>query len=166
MVSVHIKNQAVLLLQKPLSSCFTPVLVLKKLEGCPISSKTSFLPHVSSHRIYPPQIPMLSLSLSVSLTPSLSLFPLPLELSRTRHFTYPLVENVQLSLVLQTENKGSVVTGGELNVCLDGMVVDLGSLPNGSTAADSESHLYHTHTHMQQQINRDTHDEPHTYCVF
>ncbi|XP_037539308.1 NEDD4-like E3 ubiquitin-protein ligase WWP2 [Nematolebias whitei] len=46
------------------------------------------------------------------------------------------MENVQLSLVLQTENKGSVVAGGELNVCLDGMVVDLGSLPNGSTAAD------------------------------
>ncbi|KAM6937784.1 NEDD4-like E3 ubiquitin-protein ligase WWP2 isoform 2-T2 [Xenentodon cancila] len=46
------------------------------------------------------------------------------------------MENVQLSLVLQTENKGSVVAGGELNVCLDGMAVDLGSLPNGSTAAD------------------------------
>uniref|UniRef100_A0A673CKG0 E3 ubiquitin-protein ligase n=1 Tax=Sphaeramia orbicularis TaxID=375764 RepID=A0A673CKG0_9TELE len=46
------------------------------------------------------------------------------------------MENVQLSLVLQTENKGSVVAGGELNVCLDGMVVDLGSLPSGSTAAD------------------------------
>uniref|UniRef100_A0A8C6PQH2 E3 ubiquitin-protein ligase n=1 Tax=Nothobranchius furzeri TaxID=105023 RepID=A0A8C6PQH2_NOTFU len=56
------------------------------------------------------------------------------------------MENVQLSLVLQTENKGSVVAGGELNVCLDGMAVDLGSLPNGSTAADSESCLYHTHT--------------------
>ena len=53
----------------------------------------------------------------------------------------PLVENVQLSLVLQTENKGSVVAGGELNVCLDGMAVDLGALPNGSTAADSESRL-------------------------
>ena len=61
----------------------------------------------------------------------------------------PLVENVQLSLVLQTENKGSVVAGGELNVCLDGMVVDLGSLPNGSTAADSESHLHHTSTHSR-----------------
>ncbi|KAG7231052.1 hypothetical protein INR49_025082 [Caranx melampygus] len=46
------------------------------------------------------------------------------------------MENVQLSLVLQTENKGLVVAGGELNVCLDGMAVDLGSLPNGSTAAD------------------------------
>uniref|UniRef100_A0A8C8IZ48 HECT-type E3 ubiquitin transferase n=1 Tax=Oncorhynchus tshawytscha TaxID=74940 RepID=A0A8C8IZ48_ONCTS len=47
------------------------------------------------------------------------------------------MENLQLSLVLQTENKGSVVAGGELNVCLDGLVVDLGSLPNGSTATDS-----------------------------
>ncbi|XP_061533203.1 NEDD4-like E3 ubiquitin-protein ligase WWP2 isoform X1 [Phycodurus eques] len=46
------------------------------------------------------------------------------------------MENVQLSLVLQTENKGSVVVGGELNICLDGMVVDMGSVPNGSTAAD------------------------------
>uniref|UniRef100_A0A8C1DUR8 E3 ubiquitin-protein ligase n=1 Tax=Cyprinus carpio carpio TaxID=630221 RepID=A0A8C1DUR8_CYPCA len=46
------------------------------------------------------------------------------------------MENVQLSLVLQTENKGSVVAGGELNVCLDGLVVDLGSLPNGNAAPD------------------------------
>ncbi|XP_055796353.1 NEDD4-like E3 ubiquitin-protein ligase WWP2 isoform X2 [Salvelinus fontinalis] len=46
------------------------------------------------------------------------------------------MENLQLSLVLQTENKGSLVAGGELNVCLDGLVVDLGSLPNGSTATD------------------------------
>ncbi|XP_063052720.1 NEDD4-like E3 ubiquitin-protein ligase WWP2 isoform X2 [Engraulis encrasicolus] len=46
------------------------------------------------------------------------------------------MENLQLSLVLQTENKGAVVAGGELNVCLDGLVVDLGSLPNGSTATD------------------------------
>uniref|UniRef100_A0A673XUB9 E3 ubiquitin-protein ligase n=1 Tax=Salmo trutta TaxID=8032 RepID=A0A673XUB9_SALTR len=58
------------------------------------------------------------------------------------------MENLQLSLVLQTENKGSVVAGGELNVCLDGLVVDLGSLPNGSTATDSESRLTtHIHTH-------------------
>uniref|UniRef100_A0A8C1T307 E3 ubiquitin-protein ligase n=1 Tax=Cyprinus carpio TaxID=7962 RepID=A0A8C1T307_CYPCA len=48
------------------------------------------------------------------------------------------MENVQLSLVLQTENKGSVVAGGELNVCLDGLVVDLGSLPNGNAAPDSD----------------------------
>ncbi|XP_028841878.1 NEDD4-like E3 ubiquitin-protein ligase WWP2 isoform X1 [Denticeps clupeoides] len=46
------------------------------------------------------------------------------------------MENVQLSLVLHTENKGLVVSGGELNVCLDGLVVDLGSLPNGSAATD------------------------------
>lgn len=83
---------------------------------------------------------------SVSLSLLLLLF-----LSGTGHFTCPpLVENVQLSLALQTENKGSVVTGGQLNVCLDGMVVDLGSLPNGGAAADSESHLYHTHTHNTQ----------------
>ncbi|XP_052453815.1 NEDD4-like E3 ubiquitin-protein ligase WWP2 isoform X1 [Carassius gibelio] len=50
------------------------------------------------------------------------------------------MENVQLSLVLQTENKGSVVAGGELNVCLDGLVVDLGSLPNGSAAPDKIVH--------------------------
>uniref|UniRef100_A0A7N6FCM2 E3 ubiquitin-protein ligase n=1 Tax=Anabas testudineus TaxID=64144 RepID=A0A7N6FCM2_ANATE len=59
------------------------------------------------------------------------------------------MENVQLSLVLQTENKGSVVAGGELNVCLDGMAVDLGSLPNGSTAADSESCLKYTHMYRE-----------------
>ncbi|XP_077938335.1 NEDD4-like E3 ubiquitin-protein ligase WWP2 isoform X2 [Gasterosteus aculeatus] len=56
-----------------------------------------------------------------------------LDTLRTHHGK---MENVQLSLVLQTENKGSVVAGGELNVCLDGMAVDLGTLPNGSTAAD------------------------------
>ncbi|KAK2867634.1 hypothetical protein Q8A67_025751 [Cirrhinus molitorella] len=61
------------------------------------------------------------------------------------------MENVQLSLVLQTENKGSVVAGGELNVCLDGLVVDLGTLPNGSTAPDkivhsSRSNLHRAHS--------------------
>uniref|UniRef100_A0A8C1MFY8 E3 ubiquitin-protein ligase n=1 Tax=Cyprinus carpio TaxID=7962 RepID=A0A8C1MFY8_CYPCA len=53
------------------------------------------------------------------------------------------MENVQLSLVLQTENKGSVVAGGELNVCLDGLVVDLGSLPNGNAAPDSKSLIWY-----------------------
>uniref|UniRef100_A0A6Q2Z295 E3 ubiquitin-protein ligase n=1 Tax=Esox lucius TaxID=8010 RepID=A0A6Q2Z295_ESOLU len=61
------------------------------------------------------------------------------------------MENLQLSLVLQTENKGSVVAGGELNVCLDGLVVDLGSLPNGSTATDSESRLI-THKNQNQKF--------------
>ncbi|KAJ0069455.1 hypothetical protein NL108_006047, partial [Boleophthalmus pectinirostris] len=52
------------------------------------------------------------------------------------------MENIQLSLVLQTENKGTVVSGGELTVCLDGLVVDLGSLSNNnSPAGDSESFL-------------------------
>uniref|UniRef100_A0A8C2DE53 HECT-type E3 ubiquitin transferase n=1 Tax=Cyprinus carpio TaxID=7962 RepID=A0A8C2DE53_CYPCA len=55
------------------------------------------------------------------------------------------MENVQLSLVLQTENKGSVVAGGELNVCLDGLVVDLGSLPNGNAAPDSDARSLGSH---------------------
>ncbi|KAF7707757.1 NEDD4-like E3 ubiquitin-protein ligase WWP2 isoform X1 [Silurus meridionalis] len=46
------------------------------------------------------------------------------------------MENVELSLELQMENKGSVVSGGELNVCLDGLVVDLGSLPNHGAETD------------------------------
>uniref|UniRef100_A0A8C1E0M9 E3 ubiquitin-protein ligase n=1 Tax=Cyprinus carpio carpio TaxID=630221 RepID=A0A8C1E0M9_CYPCA len=57
------------------------------------------------------------------------------------------MENVQLSLVLQTENKGSVVAGGELNVCLDGLVVDLGSLPNGNAAPDKRVHLSRSNLH-------------------
>ncbi|XP_077424063.1 NEDD4-like E3 ubiquitin-protein ligase WWP2 isoform X1 [Vanacampus margaritifer] len=59
-----------------------------------------------------------------------------IDLLDTLHMHNGKMENVQLSLVLQTENKGSIVVGGELNVCLDGMVVDLSSLPNCSTAAD------------------------------
>ncbi|MFT7813973.1 NEDD4-like E3 ubiquitin-protein ligase WWP2 isoform X1 [Arapaima gigas] len=65
------------------------------------------------------------------------------------------MENLQLSLVLQTENKGSVVAGGELTVCLDGLAVDLGSLPNGSAATGSEARLpvhykgAHKHAHIE-----------------
>uniref|UniRef100_A0A8C3MP93 E3 ubiquitin-protein ligase n=1 Tax=Geospiza parvula TaxID=87175 RepID=A0A8C3MP93_GEOPR len=39
------------------------------------------------------------------------------------------LENRQLTLDLQTENKGSVVSGGELTVFLDGPAVALGSVP-------------------------------------
>lgn len=42
------------------------------------------------------------------------------------------MENTQLTLNLQTENKGGVVSGGELTIFLDGPTVDLGSVPNGS----------------------------------
>uniref|UniRef100_A0A3P8X2H2 E3 ubiquitin-protein ligase n=1 Tax=Cynoglossus semilaevis TaxID=244447 RepID=A0A3P8X2H2_CYNSE len=59
-----------------------------------------------------------------------------IDLLDTLHTYDGKMENVQLSLPLQTENKGLVVAGGELNVCLDGMVVDLGSLPNSRAAAD------------------------------
>ncbi|MBN3273477.1 WWP2 ligase, partial [Polyodon spathula] len=50
------------------------------------------------------------------------------------------IENIQLNLNLQTENKGSLVSGGELTVCLDGLAVDLGSLPNGSSVTDKSQH--------------------------
>uniref|UniRef100_A0A8C1MF13 E3 ubiquitin-protein ligase n=1 Tax=Cyprinus carpio TaxID=7962 RepID=A0A8C1MF13_CYPCA len=71
------------------------------------------------------------------------------------------MENVQLSLVLQTENKGSVVAGGELNVCLDGLVVDLGSLPNGNAAPDSKScsqtHIVHlSRSNLHRARSEDT----------
>ncbi|MCJ8734539.1 hypothetical protein PDJAM_G00236330 [Pangasius djambal] len=56
-----------------------------------------------------------------------------LDTLRTHHGK---MENVELSLELQMENKGSVVSGGELNVCLDGLVVDLGSLPNHGAETD------------------------------
>ncbi|XP_040563054.2 NEDD4-like E3 ubiquitin-protein ligase WWP2 isoform X4 [Gallus gallus] len=46
------------------------------------------------------------------------------------------LENKQLTLNLQTENKGSVVSGGELTIFLDGPAVDLGSLPNGSAVTE------------------------------
>ncbi|XP_041124016.1 NEDD4-like E3 ubiquitin-protein ligase WWP2 isoform X2 [Polyodon spathula] len=49
-------------------------------------------------------------------------------------------KNIQLNLNLQTENKGSLVSGGELTVCLDGLAVDLGSLPNGSSVTDKSQH--------------------------
>lgn len=48
------------------------------------------------------------------------------------------MENRQLTLNLQTENKGSVVSGGELTIFLDGPAVDLGSLPNGSAVTEGE----------------------------
>uniref|UniRef100_A0A8D0GJW8 E3 ubiquitin-protein ligase n=1 Tax=Sphenodon punctatus TaxID=8508 RepID=A0A8D0GJW8_SPHPU len=46
-------------------------------------------------------------------------------------------ENMQLTLNLQTENKGSVVSGGELTIFLDGSTVDVGSLPNGSAVMEA-----------------------------
>ncbi|XP_055001905.1 NEDD4-like E3 ubiquitin-protein ligase WWP2 [Sorex araneus] len=46
------------------------------------------------------------------------------------------MENTQLTLNLQTENKAGGVSGGELTIFLDGPTVDLGSVPNGSAVAD------------------------------
>lgn len=50
----------------------------------------------------------------------------------------PTVENTQLTLNLQTENKGGVVSGGELTIFLDGPTVDLGSVPNGNAVTDGK----------------------------
>uniref|UniRef100_A0A8C4XMI7 NEDD4-like E3 ubiquitin-protein ligase WWP2 n=1 Tax=Falco tinnunculus TaxID=100819 RepID=A0A8C4XMI7_FALTI len=50
------------------------------------------------------------------------------------------LENRQLTLDLQTENKGSVVSSGELTIFLDGPAVDLGSLPNGNAVTEGECH--------------------------
>ncbi|XP_066492988.1 NEDD4-like E3 ubiquitin-protein ligase WWP2 isoform X2 [Tiliqua scincoides] len=46
------------------------------------------------------------------------------------------VENKQLTLDLQMENKGSLVSGGEVTIFLDGSGVDMGSRPNGSVVAE------------------------------
>lgn len=48
------------------------------------------------------------------------------------------VENRQLTLDLQAENKGSVVSGGELTIFLDGPAVALGSVPDGSAGPEGE----------------------------
>uniref|UniRef100_A0A8D2LH23 NEDD4-like E3 ubiquitin-protein ligase WWP2 n=1 Tax=Varanus komodoensis TaxID=61221 RepID=A0A8D2LH23_VARKO len=49
------------------------------------------------------------------------------------------VENEQLTLNLQTEGKGGLVSGGELTVLLDGPGVDAGGVPNGGPVAEGES---------------------------
>ncbi|XP_066492989.1 NEDD4-like E3 ubiquitin-protein ligase WWP2 isoform X3 [Tiliqua scincoides] len=46
------------------------------------------------------------------------------------------MENKQLTLDLQMENKGSLVSGGEVTIFLDGSGVDMGSRPNGSVVAE------------------------------
>ncbi|NXM39833.1 WWP2 ligase, partial [Gymnorhina tibicen] len=48
------------------------------------------------------------------------------------------LENRQLTLDLQTENKGSIVSGGELTIFLDGPAVALGSVPDGSAGTEGE----------------------------
>ncbi|XP_030367189.1 NEDD4-like E3 ubiquitin-protein ligase WWP2 [Strigops habroptila] len=48
------------------------------------------------------------------------------------------LEGRELTLDLQMENKGSVVSGRELMIFLDGPAVDLGSPPNGSAVTEGE----------------------------
>ncbi|KPP77905.1 hypothetical protein Z043_102631 [Scleropages formosus] len=73
------------------------------------------------------------------------------------------MENLQLSLVLQTENKGAVVAGGELTVCLDGLAVDLGSLPNGNAATGSEARLPVHYKGAHKHAHTDPHTAPHRH---
>lgn len=48
------------------------------------------------------------------------------------------VENKPLTLNLQAENKGGLLSGGELTVLLDGPSSEAGSLPNGPVVAEGE----------------------------
>ncbi|NWT21615.1 WWP2 ligase, partial [Vireo altiloquus] len=48
------------------------------------------------------------------------------------------LENRQLTLDLQMENKGSIVSGGELTIFLDGPAVALGGVPDGSAGTEGE----------------------------
>ncbi|KAM7059230.1 NEDD4-like E3 ubiquitin-protein ligase WWP2 isoform 2-T3 [Molossus nigricans] len=61
------------------------------------------------------------------------------------------MENTQLTLNLQTENKGGVVSGGELTIFLDGPTVDLGSVPNGSAVTDGRIDIQVVQPEQPQQ---------------
>ncbi|KYO38511.1 E3 ubiquitin-ligase Itchy-like protein isoform A [Alligator mississippiensis] len=73
------------------------------------------------------------------------------------------VENTQLILNLQTENKGSVVSGGELTIFLDGPTVDLGSLPNGSAVTEG-SQLPRQESSSTAAAAESRHQPPSTKC--
>ncbi|KAM7146525.1 NEDD4-like E3 ubiquitin-protein ligase WWP2 isoform 1-T3 [Macrochelys suwanniensis] len=73
------------------------------------------------------------------------------------------LENTQLTLNLQTENKGSVVSGGELTIFLDGPTVDLGSLPNGSAVTEG-SQLPGRDPSSMAPATESRHQPPSTNC--
>ncbi|XP_074737748.1 NEDD4-like E3 ubiquitin-protein ligase WWP2 isoform X1 [Strix uralensis] len=73
------------------------------------------------------------------------------------------LENRQLTLDLQTENKGSVVSGGELTIFLDGPAVDLGSLPNGSAVTEG-SQLPGREPSSAAAATEGRHQPPSTNC--
>ncbi|XP_044843784.1 NEDD4-like E3 ubiquitin-protein ligase WWP2 isoform X1 [Mauremys mutica] len=73
------------------------------------------------------------------------------------------MENTQLTLNLQTENKGSVVSGGELTIFLDGPTVDLGSLPNGSAVTEG-SQLPGRDPSSMAPATESRHQPPSTNC--
>ncbi|XP_010134384.1 PREDICTED: NEDD4-like E3 ubiquitin-protein ligase WWP2, partial [Buceros rhinoceros silvestris] len=73
------------------------------------------------------------------------------------------VENRQLTLDLQTENKGTVVPGGELTIFLDGLAVDVGNLPNGSAATEG-SQLPGRDPSSMAAATEGRHQPPSTNC--
>ncbi|KAM6300430.1 NEDD4-like E3 ubiquitin-protein ligase WWP2 [Aegotheles albertisi] len=73
------------------------------------------------------------------------------------------LENRQLTLDLQTENKGSVVSSGELTIFLDGPAVDVGSLPNG-TAVTEGSQVPGRDSSSVAAATESRHQPPSTNC--
>ncbi|XP_004468171.1 NEDD4-like E3 ubiquitin-protein ligase WWP2 isoform X1 [Dasypus novemcinctus] len=74
------------------------------------------------------------------------------------------MENTQLTLNLQTENKGSVVSGGELTIFLDGPTVDLGSVPNGSAVTDGSQPPSRESSGTTAVAPENRHQVPSTNC--
>ncbi|XP_051485793.1 NEDD4-like E3 ubiquitin-protein ligase WWP2 isoform X1 [Apus apus] len=73
------------------------------------------------------------------------------------------LENRQLTLDLQMENKGSVVSVGELTIFLDGPAVDLGSLPNGSAVTEGSQVPARDHSSVAA-ATESRHQPPSTNC--
>ncbi|XP_067905306.1 NEDD4-like E3 ubiquitin-protein ligase WWP2 isoform X2 [Heterodontus francisci] len=61
------------------------------------------------------------------------------------------LENSQLNLNLQVGNKSGVVCSGDLTVCLDGLNVDLGNLPNGAIMTEK----FHQNGRIHQSTSQD-----------
>lgn len=71
------------------------------------------------------------------------------------------LENIQLNLNLQMGNKSSVVCSGELTVCLDGLNVDLGNLPNGTIMSEK----FQQNGRIHQSTSEDDDSKPLPSCT-
>ncbi|XP_053555443.1 NEDD4-like E3 ubiquitin-protein ligase WWP2 isoform X2 [Bombina bombina] len=68
--------------------------------------------------------------------------------------------SVPLKLNLQKEHKGSVVSGGELNIVLDQPVMDIGSVPNGTDVSVMDSEIIFENGHYALDKVSDPPDNP------